>query len=97
VEVLDDEDEDKELCEEALAEFFYLWDIHEKFLKAYEYVRLYPVEDALNPALIETVCKKLDIDFLEALVNLAYIHSGFLKTLYKDVKTNQPETETEDG
>jgi hypothetical protein len=74
-----------------------LWDIHEKFLKTYEYVRLYPVEDALNPALIETVCKKLDIDFLEALVNLAYIHSGFLKTLYKDVKTNQPETETEDG
>lgn len=91
--MLDDEDEPK-LCAEDLTEFFYLWTTHQEVMSVYEIVRLYTREDSLDPALIERVCEKKGVDFLTALVDLAFIHSGFLTELYKTVDhKTKPETE----
>lgn len=81
-----EEEENEELDSLNLSdvEFFYIWDIFETVFELYKIVRLYPTSsDSLDPALINLLCIKRELDFEETLVQLALIHSGFMSEVTK--------------
>lgn len=85
-----DEEEIEELDKLNLSdvEFFYIWDIFETVFELYKIVRLYPAaSDSLDPALINLLCIKRELDFEDTLVQLALIHSGFMSEIMKTTVT----------
>ena len=73
-------------------EFFYLWDTKKPVFEIFKIVRLYLRDNALDPALIEAICREKKVNFLEALEDLPLILMGYLEILYPPTENKGKET-----
>jgi len=78
-----DELEDSEIKASDL-EFFFLWDTKEEIFELYKLTKLFLTStDNLDPSLIKDLCLEDKLPFKESLMDLVFIHSGYLSVIQK--------------
>lgn len=76
---MEDEEEVEEKDEDV---YIYLWDINEPIYRLYQILRLYLKEYyLLDTAILLELIKQKDLDCVDVLEYIPYIHSGFVSKI----------------